>query len=116
MSYSLLASRHHAPRDALLEGSVAAFTSLDPNAMDFWLDGCAKSLLIDNHDRTATPVANKIAEPEQVCALAVRRQNTFGRSCSNTGQCAECPRWVIRVGLAGPRRLPIYPGDRTFSG
>jgi ferredoxin len=24
--------------------------------------------------------------------------------------------WVIRVGLAGPRRLPVYPGERTFSG
>jgi hypothetical protein len=23
---------------------------------------------------------------------------------------------VIRVGLAGPRRLPVYPGERTFSG
>jgi Enoyl-(Acyl carrier protein) reductase len=24
--------------------------------------------------------------------------------------------WVIRVDLAGPRRLPVYPGERTFSG
>jgi hypothetical protein len=24
--------------------------------------------------------------------------------------------WVIRVGLAGLRRLPVYPGERTFSG
>ena len=23
---------------------------------------------------------------------------------------------VIRVGLAGPRRLPVYPGEQTFSG
>jgi len=23
---------------------------------------------------------------------------------------------VIRVGLAGPRRLPVYSGERTFSG
>src|SRR5205823_12869831 len=22
---------------------------------------------------------------------------------------------IIRVGLAGPRRLPVYPGERTFS-
>src|SRR6185436_7862815 len=27
-----------------------------------------------------------------------------------------CPLWVIRVGLTGPRRLPVYPGKRTFSG
>jgi len=24
--------------------------------------------------------------------------------------------WVIRVGLAGPQRLPVHPGERTFSG
>ena len=24
--------------------------------------------------------------------------------------------WVIRVGLTRPRRLPVYPGERTFSG
>jgi hypothetical protein len=24
--------------------------------------------------------------------------------------------WVIRVGLTGPRRLPVYAGERTFSG
>jgi hypothetical protein len=23
---------------------------------------------------------------------------------------------IIRVGLTGPRRLPVYPGERTFSG
>jgi len=23
---------------------------------------------------------------------------------------------VIRVGLAGPRPLPVYPGERTFLG
>jgi len=23
---------------------------------------------------------------------------------------------VIRVGLTGPRRLPVYPGERTFAG
>jgi hypothetical protein len=23
--------------------------------------------------------------------------------------------WGIRVGLAGPRRVPVYPGERTFS-
>ena len=29
---------------------------------------------------------------------------------------AEWPLWVIRVGLAGPRRLPVYPGQRTSQG
>jgi hypothetical protein len=24
--------------------------------------------------------------------------------------------WVSRVDLAGPLRLPVYPGERTFSG
>jgi hypothetical protein len=31
-------------------------------------------------------------------------------------QAVGCPGWVIRVGFAGPRRLPDYPGERTFSG
>jgi hypothetical protein len=26
------------------------------------------------------------------------------------------PQWVNRVGLTGPRRLPVYPDERTFSG
>src|SRR5438034_2475319 len=26
------------------------------------------------------------------------------------------PNWVICVGLTGPRRLPVYLGERTFSG
>jgi len=39
--------------------------------------------------------------------------NTFRLGVANapTG-----PLRVIRVGLAGPRRLPVYPDERTFSG
>ena len=28
----------------------------------------------------------------------------------------QCLSWVNCVGFAGPRRLPVYPGERTFSG
>jgi len=32
------------------------------------------------------------------------------------GGLRRSPLRVICVGLAGPRRLPVYPGERTFSG
>jgi hypothetical protein len=39
----------------------------------------------------------------------------FGTSSRARAAGWPCSRWVIRVGLAGPRRLPIYPSERTFS-
>ena len=41
--------------------------------------------------------------------------------CGEASRKAGCrksarPVWVKSVGLAGPRRLPVYPGERTFSG
>src|SRR5438105_7531986 len=50
-------------------------------------------------------------------AGVVRGAGILGNAPQEAAQTsAESPSWVIRVGLAGPRRLPVYPGERTSSG
>jgi hypothetical protein len=51
-----------------------------------------------------------ITAPVAVC------DSSHGRPNRRCGQTSNVCSGVIRVGLTGPRRLPVYPGERTFSG
>jgi hypothetical protein len=58
---------------------------------------------------------------EHACRMP-KAKNFCGQAACNGSQTlsnadqARGPLWVNRVGFAGPRRLPVYPGERTFSG
>jgi len=35
---------------------------------------------------------------------------------ASNGDGSACVNLVVRADLTGPQRLPVYPGERTFSG
>jgi hypothetical protein len=54
-------------------------------------------------------------QPE-VGTVLLRHDRLLSIHCGFSHVSAGRPTWVIRVDFAGPRRLPVYPGERTFSG